>query len=193
MTVYNLRKRPRYAVDDIGYDEESDDEIDAEADSDNEFDDINMDNGSDDEEEKMDYTDITDKIKPLINSGECSGYPMTNMYVDGTNYWCSNALGSNQDCWVMFDCGEYEIHKIDIKFQASYASTIVKIYSCENKKASKINWEKITKKTKMARGAQVNELKIRRDDQCRYLMLQFEDWTNGYVGVERIHFYSMSD
>ena len=193
LTVYNLKKRPRYAVSEDYMDESDEDMDDIENDSDNEFDDINMENASDDEEEKVDYTDITDKIKPILNSGECNGYPMTNMYSDGGSYWCSNALGSNVECWVMFDCGEYEINKIDIKFQVSYASTIVKIYSCKNKRSSRINWDKITKKINMPRGAQVNELKIRRDDQCRYLMIQFEDWTNGYVGVERIHFYQNSD
>eukprot|EP01084_Bolivina_argentea_P259905 438753_1 len=197
LTVYNLSKRCKShnIVDFIG---NSDDELQYDkmitGDSDDDFDSINMD-GSDDEEEKIEYKDITSKIKPILNSGECGGYPMQNMYIDGSNYWCSNTLASNADCWCMFDCGEYgiDINKIDLKFQASYACSIVKIYSSDEKRASRANWDKITKKINMPKGGNVHEIKIRNEDLQRYLLCSFEDWTNGYVGIERIHFYNCDE
>ena len=114
---------------------------------------------------------------------------MTHMFVDGTNYWCSNALAVNADCWVIFDCGDYELKKIEIKFQASYAAAIVKVFSSESRRTSKRYWEKITQKKGMTQDGTVKTILIRNDELSRYIKLKFENWINGYVGVERIHFF----
>eukprot|EP01084_Bolivina_argentea_P277050 472854_1 len=156
LTVYNMRKRPRYrqhSSSDYAGDSDSDSVDDTGAmDSDNEFDDVNMGGMGEEEEEKTEYNDVTNKIKPVMNSGECGGYPMQNMYTDGAQYYCSNALASNAECWVNFDCDDYNVSKIEIKFQSSYSSSIVKVFCCDNKRASRVNWDKITKKINLPRG-----------------------------------------
>jgi len=194
LTIFSSSRRRMSG--DFGDAVEDEEEFDED---DGEFDDLNMEKSGDDddldeeEEEKIDYQDITGKIQAVMNSGEYGGHPMTHMYVDGRSYWSSLALSSQTTCWIMFDCKDYEVHKMDIKFQVSYAPTIVKVYTSDSKSRSVKSWDKVTKRINMPRAAKANELKIRTDDQGRYLILQFEDWTNGYVGVERVHFYQMSD
>eukprot|EP01084_Bolivina_argentea_P175734 304256_1 len=178
--------------------EESDNE------SDDEFDSVNMNESDTDEEDEEDKEEdeeeegeeVTSKISAVLCSSQYSGdYGVQNMYNDDASYWASTALQSNKDEFIVFDCGEYKIRKIAVKFPVEEgACSSVKVYSSENSKHLRNpklrDWDKITKKVNMPKnGNIVQNIKIRNDDVCRYLLVKFEDGQNGYAGVQRIRFY----
>eukprot|EP01084_Bolivina_argentea_P260192 439318_1 len=143
------------------------------------FDDVNMEETYDIQK----YEEITNKIQAILSSGEYGGYPLSHMYSNNSNYWCSN--DSANDIWLVFDCHNYTLSKIEIKFQMSYAAKIMKIYSSDIKNNY---WSGITKKINNTGGAVISNIKIK-SNHSRYIKIKFEQWINGYVGVERIRFY----
>ena len=172
LTVFNMKKRKRKRYrDSVDHDEDEG------------FDTLNMNENIVDNDN---YEDITDKIQGILNSGEYSGYPMAYMYADGDNYWCSCDISDGSNVWIIFDCKMYDIGKIEIKFNGSYACSIVKVYSAGSKRT--FDWDKITKKVGMIQDGTVKTILVR-SYYARFIKLKFEDWTNGYVGVQRIKFY----
>ena len=154
------------------------------------FDGINMAEIIDDELLNGTYKDITSLVQAIGNSGEYSGYPMVYMYSDDANYWCSCDITTGSDVWIIFDCQTHEIGKIEVKFQASYACSVIKVYSSDSKRT--YDWDKVTKRINMTQDGQVKTLYIQ-THYARFMKLKFEDWINGYVGIERVKFYSRDD
>ena len=203
---YALRPRSRHNDADEGdLDGGLSSDDDADAHSDGDFDDVNAahKDGDEDEEEeeKGSAHEITKRVNAIWNSGECGGYPMHNMYADGSQYWCSNSLNASahRACWVVFDCADCLVSRLEIQFQPSYCCAAVKLYSNENRRATSVSdierkWQKITKKENLPRGGAVHVIKIRNEEELsRFLLLRFEGWQNGYVGVQRVRFYGSDE
>ena len=132
-----------------------------------------------------DYDDITDKIDAASSSGDYPNYPVSNIYTDNADYWCSVTLAAGANVWIMFDCHKYDVARIDTRFQSYYSCQIVKVYSSNSGIGN--DWNPMVKKTNMT---QENKLKIiMRRNSAKYIKLKFEQWNNGYVGIERVYFY----
>ena len=157
------------------------------------FDDANMYNNDEDDDDDMYYKDITEKIRAASDSGTYSNvYAISCMYRNDTSYWCTLGLSGAfaavpSDVWIIFDCKNYQISKIEIKLQISYACSTIKIYSSDSKNRQN-EWDKITKKVNMSINGQFEKIQIMQMHQ-KFIKMKFENWTNGYVGIERIRFY----
>ena len=115
---------------------------------------------------------------------------MSHMFVNNGNYWCSEKLiGSDADCSLVFDVEMYNITGIDIQFQQSYQCGIIKIFSSQNERVCKKQWNKITQKRNMPKNGSLHHVKIECDSQPKYLRLKFEDWSNEFVGILNMMFY----
>eukprot|EP01084_Bolivina_argentea_P271741 462462_1 len=168
LTIFNMNKRKKIYINDMddGFDDENRNDI----------------------TDMNEYIEIIDRIRGVLNSGEYNGYPMQFMYSNDTNYWCSCDLMSSSKVWIIFDCQMHKVDKIEIRYQSTYSCSIVKIYASD----SKVNdeWDRITKKENMIKGGHVHTIRIKHN-YCRFIKLKFEDWSNGYVGIERIRFYQI--
>ena len=87
------------------------------------------------------------------------------------NDWCSCDISDGSNVWITFDCKMYDIGKIEIKFNGSYACSIVKIYSADSKMT--FDWDKFTKKVGMVQNGMVHTILVRRD-HARFTKIKFK-------------------
>jgi len=122
------------------------------------------------------------RVPAVACSGSYKGYPLSYMFDDNGRYWCSTT--NCRDIWITFDCAGTQMADIRIGFHPSYYAKTVEVYTANQRGTP---WNQWTKIESQGNCGVVVDVRIRQN-HSRFLSLRFYKWTNGFVGITRIHF-----
>eukprot|EP01084_Bolivina_argentea_P174839 302830_1 len=118
-----------------------------------------------------DDIEIRDDIKCIDNSKTYDGYPLDNMYITDSNYWCSE---DGNDVYLTFDTKNAKISTW--KMTMGYDCGKVTFLTSDAKNG---NYQEIVS------GKPGDENKLEKKNK-RYIKLKFDDISSGYVGITEL-------